>query len=40
MRDHLKGFLYRLSDGLCARPRTFELGNWLGELGWKLRKAA
>lgn len=29
--------LWRLSDRLCAHRLTFELGHWIGELGWKLR---
>ena len=38
LRERLKNRLYRLSDRLCACPRTFGLGNWVGELGWKLRR--
>jgi len=37
MRQVIRNVLYRFSDWLCAHQRTFELGNWLGELGWKLR---
>jgi hypothetical protein len=38
VRERLKLFLYRVSDRLCAHPRTFEAGNLIGELGWKLRR--
>jgi hypothetical protein len=37
MRSRSKYFLYALSDRLCAHRLTFELGNFVGELGWKLR---
>jgi hypothetical protein len=37
VRERAKSFLYGLSDRLCACPLTFELGNWVGELGWQLR---
>lgn len=33
----LRNALWQASDRLCARKLTFELGHWIGELGWKLR---
>lgn len=39
MRARAKNFLYGLGDRLCAHRLTFGAGNWVSELGWKLRKA-
>jgi hypothetical protein len=38
-RRALRDLFWWASDRLCAHPHTlrFELGHWLGELGWKLR---
>jgi hypothetical protein len=33
-----KLLLYGLSDRLCRHRRTFAVGHWIGELGWKLRE--
>lgn len=32
----LRDALWHVSDWLCARPRWFTLGDWLGEAGWQL----
>lgn len=37
VRSRGKYFLYAVSDRLCAHRLTFELGNFVVELGWKLR---
>jgi hypothetical protein len=29
--------LWKISDRLCSRRLTFEIGHWTGELGWLLR---
>lgn len=38
MKRRVRNLLWSAGDRLCAHPRTFELGNWIGELGWKLRE--
>jgi hypothetical protein len=37
MRKRLLDALWAISDRLCAHRLTFEVGHWIGELGWSLR---
>jgi hypothetical protein len=39
MRRRVRDTLWKISDRLCSRRLTFEAGHWIGELGWRLRKA-
>jgi len=29
--------LWNIGDRLCSHRLTFEIGHWIGELGWLLR---
>jgi hypothetical protein len=36
-KERLRGWIWRVGDRLCSHKLTFELGHWVGELGWLLR---
>jgi hypothetical protein len=39
VRKRARDTLWKISDRLCSHRLTFEAGHWIGELGWRLRKA-
>jgi hypothetical protein len=39
MRRRVRDTLWNVSDLLCRHRLTFAAGHWIGELGWRLRKA-